>query len=480
MEKWFKKKHISAESVSAIFIIILISLFIAANFVAGFTWPLFILAMAAGFLLSLVYPRSGVLAIVFLTMVWERFFTLQTFFIGKIEYKIYPLDFLLGGVLIGALVQYVFGRIKIEFKKADWILSGFVVLNIIYFVFSFLILKSNAQLAFSSLKNYAFYSLLYFVTIMLFQKIDDIKRLFRFFLSGAAVIVIFIVIGYVGGEGLWSGYTPLSTSGVRKLAFTHGLYLSLAFFPAMLWLIFRRKDEKMKMKMLHLFLLIWIIGIVGTLMRHLWIAMACTFLLLILFLPKEKKKEMAKLVFKLLMPFAIAGIFIFYIASMNPQSNFSRALEKSSGIVSERAVSLVSSEEDESFSWRSLVWKNAYEDFKSNPIFGIGTGERIYVESKNYKDFIEGRNIHNSYLAVLIQLGVLGIAMLLLFIFLNVRSLLFSKRGGQYDFYKFSILSVLAIYILSIPFQPYLETNLLAIFFWIALGLSRILPEVKS
>ncbi|MFA5993534.1 MAG: hypothetical protein WC823_01090, partial [Parcubacteria group bacterium] len=87
MELGLGERKISVETVSAIFIIILVSLFVLANFVVGFVWPVFILTMLIGFMLAAIYPRSGMLAIVFLTMVWERFFTLQTFFIGKSEYK---------------------------------------------------------------------------------------------------------------------------------------------------------------------------------------------------------------------------------------------------------------------------------------------------------------------------------------------------------------------------------------------------------
>jgi O-antigen ligase len=479
MELGLGERKISVETVSAIFIIILVSLFVLANFVVGFVWPVFILTMLIGFMLAAIYPRSGMLAIVFLTMVWERFFTLQTFFIGKSEYKIYPLDILLAGVFVGILVQYLLMRKKIQLRKVDWILMGFIGLNIVYFAWSLIIIKTNAALAFSALKNYAFYSLLYFATMFLFRDKKSWRELFGFFLAGAVALTGFVILGLISGEGLWSGYTPLSTSGVRKLAFTHGLYLTLAFFPMLLWLIGRKKIHQLKDEIYHVFMAIWLVGIIGALMRHLWIAMAGVFILLLLFLTKVQKKGILRIVFKLAVPFIVIGVFVFYAASMNPQSNLARTFEKSLGVVSERASSLVSSKEDESFAWRTLVWQGAYTRFKNNPIFGIGTGERIYVEDKDYKDFIEIRNIHNSYLAILFQLGFLGLGFFFFFVYGNVRALLSSSGDEQYNFYKFSILSVLAIYLLSLPFQPYLETNLLAIFFWMSLGLARMLPEIK-
>jgi O-antigen ligase len=283
------------------------------------------------------------------------------------------------------------------------------------------------------------------------------------------------------GEGLWSGYTPLSTGGVRKLAFTHGLYLTLAFFPSILYLIFINVHKKYTRAMgWHVMLSFWMLGIVGTLMRHLWIALLGVLMSLWIFLPNEKRKLFIKTITKLAVPFMIGGVCIFYVIVMNPQSIFSRQLEKTLGFVSTRAISVVSSGEDESFSWRSLVWKSAYERFQSNPLLGIGTGEKIYVEKEGYREFIEGRNIHNSYLAILIQLGIVGIGLFLSGVYMNIKNLFFSQGDDEYMFYKFSILSVMAIYILAMPFQPYLEANLLAIFFWMSLGLARILPEIKK
>lgn len=476
MQKILTNPNISSESVSAFFIVIFMSFFVLANLAAGFIWPLFILAMLVGFVTSLVYPRSGILAIIFLTMVWERFFTLQTFFIGKTEYKIYPLDILMAGIILGIFWQLVSGKMqKVILRKVDYFLLVFIAINAIYFVVS-IFSDSDTALAFSTFKNYAFYSLFYFIVLLLIRTKDDLRRLFKFFLAGGAAIIIFIILGVVRGEGLWSQFTPLSTSGVRLLAFTHGLYISIALMSAVLYLVFAKNLSRW----MYILIAVWIIGIAGTLMRHLWIAIFGVFVALFIFLSKERKEQLWKKIWFFVIPAGAAAIIIFYSAVMAPQSDFSRTAGKFFGILSQRASSLASVAGDESFSWRSLVWESAYAEFKHNPILGIGTGHKIYVETINYRDFVEIRNIHNSYLAILIQLGLVGASVVLYFFYKIVKTLLMSKGDEKYEFYKFSILSVLGIYILSIPFQPYLETNLLAIFFWMSLGLARILPEMKS
>lgn len=476
MQKSLEKLNISSETIGAVFIIIFVSFFVLTNLLAGFVWPLFILAMTIALAIAVIYPRAGLLAVVFLTIVWERYFTLQTFWIGRTEYKIYPLDILIVGILLAIAGQYIFGKIKkVSWHKSDYALLLFIFINAIYF------LASNfsgvdSGLAFSTFKNYAFYSLVYFITIFLIRTKDDLQRLFKFFLAGGMAIVIFIILGLVRGEGLWSQFTPLSTSGVRLLAFPHGLFISLTILPMILYPLFMKK----KSRWVYLLIAVWAVGIAGTLMRHLWIALAGMLIALFVFLPQEKRRALLNFFWRLVAPIGITIFFISFVALMMPQSDFSRSAGKFFGVLSQRATSLASVSADESFSWRSLVWKGAYAEFKDTPVFGIGTGKRIYVETINYKDFIEIRNIHNSYLSILIQLGLLGASVILYFFYKVTRGLWRSTGGEEYGYYKFSILAVLGIYFLSIPFQPYLETNLLAIFFWMGLGLARVMPEMRS
>lgn len=465
-------RKISIETISAIFVIVFVALFILVNIFYGFSWPLYILAMLLSFAISIRYPRSGLFAIVFLTMIFERFFTLQTFFIGKVEYKIYPLDILMLGIIIGLAFQFLFNKIKIKLKKSDWVLIAFIILNATYFFTSAYVTGGDRALAFSSLKNYGFYSLLYFVTIFSIRGTDDFKRLGKFFLAGAVGIILFIIIGVLRGEGLWSEFTPLSTSGMRLLAFTHGLYLALAIIPAILFRLFDKNPSKNFST--NFLIVIWAFGILATLMRHLWIALAMVLVLIYPLIPKEKKADLQKIAIKYLAVLAVGFVAVFYVSALDPQSRLSVEIGSVVGVVAERTGSLGNIGQDESYFWRTLVWKSAYVDFKSNPVFGIGTGKKVYVENgKEYKDFVEVRNIHNSYLAILIQFGFLGLFLFLYFVYKNWTGLLKAYWSDKENWQSLAILGIISIYLIAIFFQPYLETNLLSIFFWIALGLAR-------
>jgi len=480
MGKNDEKLHNLNETVWAIFIIVLVSLFILANFLVRFSWPLFAVAMALGFLISLRYPKSGFLAIIFLTMVWERFFTLQSFFVGKVEYKLYPLDILMLGIIGGLVIQWLENKIKrIKFNATDWFLVLFIIINIAYFIFSAFILKSSTYLAFSSLKNYAFYSLFYFIALYLFPKASDWRQLLHFFLAGAVAIVGFIIFGIASGSGLWTEYTPLSTEGVRILAFTHGLYLSLAIFPVIFLLVFRKDLMEKYRPWPQILLLAWTVGIAGMLMRHLWVAILIALFLAFILLPKKSRPDFRRLIFGFAILVLSAAIFTFYFSALLPQSEISAKTNSISGALLERTKSISQFRTDESFSWRNLVWSGAYHELRQDIISGIGTGKLIYVESENYRDYVEIRNIHNSYLSVFIQLGLLGFLPLVIFLFFSVKNV-WQIKNEKIDLYKFSVLAIIAVYLVALMFQPYLETNLLAIFFWISLGLGRQLTEIKN
>ncbi|HAT75032.1 MAG TPA: hypothetical protein DCS28_03270, partial [Candidatus Moranbacteria bacterium] len=396
--------------------------------------------------------------------------------LGKTEYKIYPLDIIILGIILGLIISFLkkSSRKKIEVKKADKILFGFIFLNVAYYFLSIYYFNSNSYLSFSSLKNYAFYSLLYFLTYLSVENKEQIKRLLKFYFSGTIFILGFIAFGIINGTGPWTEYTPLSTEGARILAFTHGLYLALALIPLTLLMAFK-KNEKLN-KFLISLILIFSAGILGTMMRHIWVALALAFCLIYFMLQAEQKKEIKNILFKTILPITLFILLFFYSSLMLPQSKLSKSFENIQEAISQRSVSIIRANKDESFVWRKIVWESAWKEYQQNMFFGIGTGQKVSVENGGYRDFVEVRNMHNSYLTILAQFGILGSGLFLYFIFTLLKNLI--KSGNiKTDFYKMSFLSVLAVYSVAFVFQPYLETNLLAVFFWINLGLIRIVSD---
>jgi O-antigen ligase len=468
------------ENMSAVFIIAFVSLFILAGFVIGFSLPLFIISMAVSAVVAFIYPRSGIYAIVFLTFIYERFFTLQPVVWGMAEYKLYPIDIIFGAVILGIIWQIIFrGSTSInqndprrlnlfKLKKIDYFLFVFIFLSGLYFLVSAYMLKTEMALAFSSFKNYAFYSLFYFVIIYLFDKKDHLIRLLKFALVGAVGIIFFIFYGVISGQGLWSEYTPLSTEGMRLLAFTHAFYLSLILLGVLTYLIF----EKLKHSNVYFILgAIWSFGIVGSMMRHLWLGLIAAAAGLFLIIPRERRLILVRVLLKYLMIFASFAVIVFYLSFLFPGSSLRSLADSAANVIYERANSFSDVSSDDSFFWRNVVWKEATKEYVKNPIFGIGLGKYVYVEIEKYKDFVEVRNIHNSPLVLLVQMGAVTFFAFIALIYGNIKRI-FSKP--EKDWPDYLLITLMVFYLVVFLFQPYLEANLLGIFFWIILGLIRV------
>ena len=461
-----------SETNSAILMIALVSLFILSNILFGFVWPFYLVAMVLSFYLSLKNPKAGLFSIVFLTIVFEKFFTLEAIPLAGMVIKLYPIDIIFGASLLGMFSKYAFSEDKIKCSIPELILWAFMFLNIIYFPLSFW-QHSETALSFSTLKNYVFYPMFYFLVLGLIKNKTDIWRFFKFFFAGAVAVIIFFVIGIICQKGLWTEFTPLSTDGVRLLAFSHGLFMSIALIPTFLYLTF--SDLKNKF-WLYIVLIIWVGGIFGTLMRHLWISLFLSFAVICIFISWRAKKEIFKYSLRLIAPIILVVALVSYCPTIVAKFNQQETSNVGLGMVAERTQSITSGSADESFYWRSVAWKSGLNRFMKNPVFGIGTGQRVVVEMKWLTQNVEVRSIHNSYLSIMIQFGMLGLLIFLAFI----GSLLWRLYPLRDRFSAVAVASVIIFFLIAAIFQPYLETNFLALFLWIALGLARSILEIEK
>jgi hypothetical protein len=488
------------ETTTAIFIIAAVSLFILANFLVGFNLPLYLFALVLGFALTVAYPRSGVYAIVFLTFVFERFFTLAPIYWNRTEYKIYPLDILFLGVILGSIFVGVRHLQKNKLTIIDWLVAIFFLASAVYFFVSVSFLSADPAIAFSTFKNYAFYGLFYFAIIFLFNDKEKLFELLKFIIAGAVVITIFIFIGIFRGEGLWTEFTPLSTPGARILAFPQAFYLTLAVLISLAVLCAKNKTARSKAgtdkshycsasfkNIPGIFsgncswplalVPIWLVGIIGSLMRHLWISLFISIIVLYFLLPKESQSRFKKILFHYFLAALALLIVLAYLSFLFPHSSLAKTFSGIIGITGKRFVSTVQVSSDESLNWRRLVWQSTWKEFQHSLLFGLGYGKKISVEiGTKYRDFVEIRNIHNSLLTIFIQMGLWSLALIsaiFWLLFKPVYSGLRKSTSPELDetaFLQVVFLALFVNYLIAFLFQTYLETNLLGIFFWLTLG----------
>lgn len=469
------KEKFHPETMSAIFIIVLLSVFILANFLVGFNIPVYAVVMMIASVIAILHPRSGLYAIIVLTFVFERFFTLAPIVLGRSEYKLYPLDVILVGIILGIAWQLLRGAVKRSLRSVDLIALAFIGMSFIYFLLSAFVWNADVSLAFSSAKNYGFYSLFYFIVFFLINSREHFMRFGKFVIAGAVAIVPFVLFGIATGHGLWSEYTPLSTDGVRTLAFTHGFYLSLALLLAIIYVI----HSKNRFTQMLIFLMpIWVLGIVGSMMRHLWISLGISLVFLYIIFTRVQKIELRKRVKTYGAVLIVALVAMLYVVSLFPHSQMNQTLQSITSVVGNRVVS-VANTDDESIMWRSAVWAETFKEYKHNPITGLGFGNRVFIEIGKYRDFIEVRNIHNSFLVLLAQMGIFGVTAIALLVGILAYRIFTARWIGDVEnMATQAALSILLLYVVAFLFQPYLEANLLGIFFWINLGILRALYEL--
>lgn len=435
----------------------------------------FIFIFIFAFLCAFLYPRAGIMALIVNTVLFQRYFTQAPLIYHDTLIKLYPLDAILGGTLLYLIVSLLVsrGRSLWSLRCDGWLLLFFGYVTVLLFAALFDRGPSDGAIAFSTWKNYVFYGSLYLVIREIFFGEYGRKILGKTFLLSVAAALVFLVIGIVRGEGLWTEFTPLSTSGMRILDFPHALYFSIAFLGILLLSVTSRKIFARYQKFFtFVFPVLLLIGIVGSLMRHLWIALFFGVSMGFILLSSSAKARLLRSSATLLGIIAVIGIMGLALLTLAPQSRMAHQSLGALSSLAERVTSISDSGIDESVAWRYSVWQSAFGRLSESPLFGTGLGQNVPVELGDYHDFVVVRNIHNSWLALLVQTGLIGTMLFLLFLAGLVKEL-FRKRvhsdeeGGVRAAYG----SILVFYSIVFLFQPYLESNILATFFWILLGL---------
>ncbi len=455
--------------------------FIIISIFFGLSPLLFAVFAIIAAIFVLPHPELGLSLILGLTMIFERFFTLQPIIIDQNAiYKIYPLDLIIGLTIIGLLIKLWKNRKeKINWQLPEMFLLLFIFFAVAYFIRSVIDLNADLSVSFSTLKNYAFYPLLYFLTIFLVRNKKVFEKISLLMIFSGVGIIFFIGFGLVSGQGLWTEFTPLSTAGVRLLAGTHAFYLILISLIVLSLLAFKRFWNP---PFITVVLGIWFLGILGSLMRHLWLALAVGVFGLLLTIPGKNKKILAGYSIKVgLMALTLAA-FSFLFLNFFPTNEISKNFLANFSSFQERVVSISAGASDTSINWRFGIWRSALDSWMDNPLWGTGLGRQIPLELRDWKTFEEVRNLHNSPLAIMVQTGIIGFALFLAFLIslLKLSWNNLKKIDPELKPYCFGIGAGVLVFLFASLFQPYLETNLYGAIFWIFLGLLRTDANLKQ
>lgn len=436
----------------------------------------FLGATGTAFLVSFFFPKIGILASVAAMIFFERFFSQQPLILNDTLIKLYPLDAVLLGVYFSIFIQATRNQFRgMSFTVPErFLLAFFVYISFLFLVSVFVLDFSDTAVAFSMWKNYVFYGMVCFAVSRIFYTKEDVKQFGKVFLYTSIAAILFLGIGIVRGNGLWTEYNPLSTSGFRLLGFRHALYFSLACI-VLFFLAASRKNIFGQFRFLATAFVpaLFLIGIIGSLMRHLWIALLAALFAGFLFLSGESKSQMIRNIGTVCGVFALVGMIGLSVLTLAPNSHLSRGAFDGVSSFLERVVSITDAGIDESAAWRGSVWRSALSEFSEHPIFGVGLGENVPVELGEYRAIVEVRSIHNSWFAIAVQTGAIGIILFLssFFLFIVQSLRLRLPVSGEEFLLRGIFLSMLVFFGIAFLFQPYLESNNLTFFFWVTLGL---------
>lgn len=454
-------------------------LFIVSSILFGQSLFLYLLALLVSSVAIFLFPEIGLFLTVVMTMWFERFFTLQPLLFERESYKIYPLDIILAITGISLLLHFLGRRYSWKLHRFDIPILLFI--GVVGFrALPTLIHDVDMGLAFSSVKNYALYGIVYVFAVLLLKTKEDWKEFMHWFVIGGIGLFFFLFYGIVQGVGLWSEYTPLSTFGSRLIAGTHVFYLvlfGLFLFARKLWDTPEERDRLTKLFPFLLFLVA--IGILVSLVRHLWIGLFVLSILWLFLLPRNARKSFIALVLQA--GGIIGGAALLYVlAVLVVTGRIPVEVTKVVYALQERlSVASVVHLTDSSFGWRVAMWQAALGLWKGSPLFGIGFGYNVIGFFETTPFVIPVRDLHNNYLGILLQTGIIGFAAVVYWFWDLLVTLKWEwrRRRERGDVFERVMLftwgNTILLFMILFSISVYWDINLFIIWWWIALAAVR-------
>ena len=255
---------------SSLAVLVLIAVYELFSFFVFPSTFLYLAVLAVCAVVIIKNPKAGILAILPAVMWFERYFTLNTLDIAGHSFKLYFLDFILLFTFVGALVRLLKKELHWRLVSLDKALIIFAVVVSAAYLHSFFAPGVDLSAAFGTFKNYLLYGIFFVLTVLLFRSKEEWQELISWFALGGLGLLFFLFFGLLnGGGGLWSEYTPLSTSGARLIASTHTFYFLLFGFYLAGFYLFGERGKKSKNYLVYLLFSFTLVALTVSLIRHL-------------------------------------------------------------------------------------------------------------------------------------------------------------------------------------------------------------------
>jgi O-antigen ligase len=308
-----------------------------------------------------------------------------------------------------------------------------------------------------------FYLTTYFISSLDFS---IFKYLIILYLSS-----IFIFLYGVYGFFNWDvGEFIQHTFGYFGITYTDAtrngdmLFLFIPFWYSFFTIVFNKLNHFWKSINLVILILIST-GIIFSFARGAWISLFLTFIIIILISFKTNVYIIKRMLKKILLFILVSFFAAFLLIPLEVRD-----------YVSNRFISIFNPEKAEGISSnaaRKDIFTKSYKIFINDPFFGVGQDN--VSRFLTYDNGATANHAENMFLTILLENGIFGLFIFMLFSFFFMRNILKIKKKNFYYFYSISVFFTFLFYGL---FNLMIDS----LWFWVNLGISYalIIREIKK
>lgn len=278
--------------------------------------------------------------------------------------------------------------------------------------------------------------------------------------SISLIMILLSFISYISGFGYWAGNV-----GFWGVAL-HGNILGAMAMISLISSAYRFINETSSKK--YMFLLFCVISIIILLLASSRNALACSIIGLLCLLKLHFRKKNSVFISTMFTIIILSIIIYPYLT------------EYTSGLESKMSYGY---ENNSITASRTNLWNTRFEEFRRNPIIGVGTFA-VDTSIKNSDTFFNPYNqatgvveLGSTYLGILSQNGILGFISFFSILLISI------KRGYQKtihscDKYDILFFSILVAFIFHMNFEGYSNTagQILTLIIWLVIGCNTYKP----
>ena len=366
------------------------------------------------------------------------------------------------------VILYLLKSINLKFFIDHIRYKNHYISYLLVIICSFLSLTYTENLIEGIITFSKFFSLFISFSLIIYivykSKIDFI-RLFLMFIVVALIAETYVINSKVFQSVILNG--DLLTRSMNFRGFTGNINISsfsiLIKLPVLIYLIYKEKKH-LYLFLLNLLLISSLVSILVLFSRAAIFGLILVVIVsLLYYLVKEKRKVVVQTI---LVSLSICISYLTY-NFLNEKNTFD--------VIEERFSTVAQPSNDKSVSQRVTFYRIALEDIKNHSLTGIGIGSWKLLSIQRSNELLGGYMlpymVHNDFLEIAAESGVLSLFSYLFFIFFPFIILLKRSINFKYNNLHFLVLTCLSIYILDslINFPMHRVVSSINLYFTLAL-----------